>query len=390
MRFDLLTLYLLAVGTLLLSAGMTLWEREARPQRRRELGILAAAYATLAFGCAVAIGRHIFPGTIISGASNLILVSGYLLVLHGVASLSGRRHRKASVILLVLLAATWVLAGSAWGGGLWNYVSALPIALVSAATAWEVTRSDRLRGLRSRPIVVGIVAFHALFYATRIFALPPLAEHFGPDILSVAAKITMYEGVLYSVGMPMALLALIREEAHEQLLNASQTDYLTGVGNRRWFFEQGEKLVQKHLARQPVSLLLFDLDHFKTINDRFGHSTGDEVLKLFAHIALRSLGPNAIFARVGGEEFAALVPGQTRMDARAAGQSLSIAFSNAAEAGIDGVCVDATVSIGLAELGNGMATLSSAMSAADRALYAAKALGRNRIELAEPVEQTAP
>jgi diguanylate cyclase (GGDEF)-like protein len=386
MRFDLLTLYVLAVGTLLLSTGMTLWERQARPQRRRELGILALGYATLALGCGVAIGRHLFPGVTLSAASNLILVSGYLLILHGVASLSGRHHRTASVALLATLAATWVLAGPTWMIDLWNYISAVPIALISAATAWEIARSDRLRGLRSRRIAIGIVSVHAAFYATRAFALAPLAELFGADILSVAAKITMYEGVLYSVSLPMALLALIREEAHEQLLSASQTDYLTGVGNRRWFFEQGERLVQKHLARQPVSLLLFDLDHFKTINDRFGHSTGDEVLKLFAHVALCSLGPGAIFARVGGEEFAALVPGQTRMDARATGQALSADFSRAAEAGIGGVRVDATVSIGLAELGDGIATLSGAMSAADRALYAAKALGRNRIELAELVD----
>jgi diguanylate cyclase (GGDEF)-like protein len=123
-----------------------------------------------------------------------------------------------------------------------------------------------------------------------------------------------------------------------------------------------------------------------TINDRFGHSTGDEVLKLFADVALRSLGPGAIFARVGGEEFAALVPGQNKVTARASGQALSADFCRAVEAGVNGMPVEATVSIGVAELGNGIATLSSAMSAADRALYAAKALGRNRIELAELVD----
>jgi hypothetical protein len=212
MRFDLFTLYVLAVGTLLLSTGMTLWERQARPQRRRELGILALGYATLALGCVVAIGRHLLPSVALSAASNFVLVSGYLLILQGVASFSGRHHRTASVALLTTLAATWVLAGPSWMIDLWNYVSAVPISLISAATAWEIARSDRLRGLRSRRIAIGIVAVHAAFYATRAFALAPLAALFGADILPVAAKITMYEGVLYSVGLPMALLALVRDD----------------------------------------------------------------------------------------------------------------------------------------------------------------------------------
>ena len=100
MRVDLITLYLLAIGTLLASSALTLWERRSYPRRRRELGVLAAGYATLAFGCATAAIRHNVPGlsgVVGSALANLIIVGGYLLNLQGVALLNGRRYGRISL-----------------------------------------------------------------------------------------------------------------------------------------------------------------------------------------------------------------------------------------------------------------------------------------------------
>jgi diguanylate cyclase (GGDEF)-like protein len=380
-RLDLLTLYFLAIGTLLLSAGMTLWEWQARPERSKELRVLAAGYATLAVGCALATFRSHLTG-FGPGLSNISMVAGYLLILHGVASLSERNYRLESACMLVALSLTWVIGGDRWKDGLWSYVSAFPIAVASGLTAWEMLRSDQLRSIRSRRVVAAITAGHALFYAGRTFALPWLTAFFGPAVLSVAGKVTMYEGVLYSVGLPMALLALIREEAHDQLLEASRTDYLTGLGNRRWFFEEGERLLRARNPGQPISLLAFDLDHFKSINDRYGHAKGDDVLRLFADIAQSMTGPGTILARVGGEEFVALLPGHSRLPAREVGQAVGRHFAQTVAHNSKGIGVEATVSIGLAEFGSHGTDLADLLSAADRALYVAKSRGRNRIEVA--------
>jgi diguanylate cyclase (GGDEF)-like protein len=379
MHFDLLTLYSLAIGTLLVGAGMTLWERQARPQRRRELLILAAGFATLAIGCAAVTIRGALPGAWGSALSNLVIVTGYLLILNGVAALSGRRYGRTSVGLLVIVALMWLAGGTHGQDIVWYYVSAVPIAIISGMTAWEALRSDPVRHLRSRPVVVAVTGCHALFYAGRAFVLPLLAG-LGPGVVSVASKMTMYEGVLYSVALPMVLLAMIREEAHDQLLEASHTDYLTGLGNRRWFFEEGARMIRAGAGHNPLSLLVFDLDHFKTINDRYGHATGDEVLKAFARIARSVAGSGAILARIGGEEFAALLPGYDSLRAKEVGQAVARHFAETIAHGEVGM--KATVSIGLAELGTGGTDLTGLLSAADRALYAAKALGRNRIELA--------
>ncbi|MFC6773392.1 GGDEF domain-containing protein [Methylobacterium gregans] len=132
---------------------------------------------------------------------------------------------------------------------------------------------------------------------------------------------------------------------------------------------------------RPFALLAFDLDHFKSINDRYGHAAGDAVLALFARVAREAAGPDALVVRLGGEEFAALLPGQGARAARQVGEDIARLFAEAA-AHRDGPGIRATVSVGLAEAGPDRGDLSGLLSAADRALYRAKAAGRNRLEVA--------
>jgi diguanylate cyclase (GGDEF)-like protein len=389
MHVDLRTLYLLAIGTLLASAGMMFWEHRTNPKRSRELRMLAAGFVTLALGCVAVLFRHQAPGALGSALSNLVMLSGYLLVLGGVAALSGRRYRAVSALVLIGMALIWAAFGVAGEDYVWSYVSAVPIAAVSALTAWEMLRCDAMKSLPPRRIVVAVTGFHALCYAARAFVLPWLVTAYGPTLQSLASKITIYEGVLYSVLLPMTLLKLIRDEAHSQLLQESQTDYLTRLGNRRWFFEQGARLLDAGRARGPVSVLAFDLDRFKAINDRYGHETGDKVLKSFAAVAQGVVGPDVILARIGGEEFAALLCGDDAPRARTMGETIARRFAAAIPERIDGVRIPATVSIGLARFDNEVPPLAEALAAADQALYRAKSLGGNRLELAQMVARAA-
>lgn len=215
--------------------------------------------------------------------------------------------------------------------------------------------------------------------------MPVVVAHFGNDLLTVFAKATMLEGVLFSVAMPMSLIALVREEYQASLLETSRTDHLTGLSNRRGFFEGGEKALKGAIRRaQPVSLLAFDLDHFKAINDRYGHGVGDRVLTLFAETASDLAGAEAVAGRLGGEEFALLLVNTTGNDARAVGEAIAKAFEQKV-ATDGGLTTRATVSIGVAESKAQDTELRHLLSAADRALYRAKSLGRNRVELAKAV-----
>jgi diguanylate cyclase (GGDEF)-like protein len=158
------------------------------------------------------------------------------------------------------------------------------------------------------------------------------------------------------------------------------TDPLTGIANRRGFFETGDKLLKRaRFARQPTALIVFDLDRFKGINDRYGHQTGDDVLTAFCRLATSQLRPNDLFGRIGGEEFAGLLPDTGYHDAirlaervRSAVEMSSHAFSHNA--------VEVTVSVGVAVADKENSDLGALMSLADKALYRAKTLGRNRVE----------
>ncbi|WP_420993146.1 diguanylate cyclase [Cupriavidus sp. 30B13] len=383
MHVDLLTLYFLAIGTLLASAAMTFWERRANPRRDKALRILAAGFATLAAGCAAVLLRRELPGATGSALSNLILLSGYFLILGGVASLSGRRRLAGPAGLLAGMALVWVVWGSRWQDAVWYYVSAFPIAVASAMTAWEMWRCDAMKALHSRHIVVAVTGIHALLYAARACVLPWLVAAYGPATQLTASKITIYEGVLYSVILPMALLKLVRDETHVQLLRESRTDYLTRLGNRRWFFEQGARILGEGGGQGPVSVLAFDLDHFKAINDRYGHQAGDKVLKAFAEIARGVMGADAVLARTGGEEFAALLAGGDARRAAALGEAVAKRFAGTIRNRPDGLGIPATVSIGLAQFEREVPALADALAAADQALYRAKSLGGNRLELAQ-------
>ncbi|KQP38327.1 diguanylate cyclase [Methylobacterium sp. Leaf104] len=377
MQIDLQTLWYLTVGTLLVSASLLLWERQAHPARAGLLGILAAGLFAFVLGCLVAMNRSRFPVALGMGATNLLMVTGYLLVLNAAAGFDGRRHVRASVAALGVLALVWAVAGTQFPTAFWNHVSALPIALACGLTAWILLRSRTVRGLRSRPVAAAISAVHAVFYLGRAFVAPLLVQRYGPDMLAVVAKATMYEAVLYSVAMPMSFLALVREEEKRHLLRLSHTDQLTGLANRHAFFAQGARM----LAGRPVSLLAFDLDHFKAINDRYGHPAGDAILKLFAETARDGAGPDALLVRLGGEEFAALLPGCDRQQALSRGTAIASRFA-AAAARADGPGIPATVSIGLAA--PDARDLAELLASADGALYRAKLLGRNRIEAAAP------
>jgi diguanylate cyclase (GGDEF)-like protein len=163
----------------------------------------------------------------------------------------------------------------------------------------------------------------------------------------------------------------------------SQTDFLTGLGNRRWFFEEGARVIHDGGVPRPVSILAFDLDQFKAINDRYGHETGDEVLKSFGKIVQSVVGPAAILARIGGEEFAALLHDHDSLRARELGEAVARRFAETVSHRVSGVEIRATVSIGLAQSGSEALALADLLAAADQALYSAKSLGGNRLELAQ-------
>lgn len=175
-----------------------------------------------------------------------------------------------------------------------------------------------------------------------------------------------------------------RHDRERRLSEQAATDPLTGLANRRSFFERGHEVLELAKRHQrPLSVLMLDLDHFKLVNDQFGHAVGDDVLVRVARLLETSRRQGDLPARLGGEEFVILLP-ETPLDkAIEAGERIREAVENAPLTLDDGTLVAFTISIGVAQSqAEPEADLESLLEIADVALYRAKQRGRNRVESA--------
>jgi diguanylate cyclase (GGDEF)-like protein len=196
--------------------------------------------------------------------------------------------------------------------------------------------------------------------------------------------------LLLRITLAFIVLSMAKERQELEQRVDALTDALTGLPNRRALFEVADALGQnRQFGGTAISVLIFDLDHFKETNDRFGHALGDRVLKLFADTASTHLNGSSVVARLGGEEFVAILPGADPLEAFGAGEAVRHSFANSA-AFVDGLAVGATVSVGAASDVGIKGDLNALFRRADAALYVAKRAGRNRVELLGPDDACEP
>lgn len=171
-----------------------------------------------------------------------------------------------------------------------------------------------------------------------------------------------------------------RKLLEEELLRQAHIDYLTGVCNRRHFMERAEQeLHRANRYGKQLSLLMLDIDHFKQINDRYGHKIGDEVLRRLAHQCQATLRNADILGRLGGEEFAVILPETDIAYAVEVAERLRELMLQAKIPLEGGLPVQFTVSIGVSSLSSSDDNIDVLLNHADMALYKAKNSGRNRV-----------
>ncbi len=242
---------------------------------------------------------------------------------------------------------------------------------------------------RDEALVSRWPAIFMLFAHGALFLLrTPLGAMFNlspANVFSQSAWVELIslEAVLFTISIAFILLAMAKERTEYRHRAAARTDELTGLLNRRGFLEQSASSNRWAMDLRPTAVMLVDLDNFKSINDRFGHAIGDRALQIFAATAASSMPSEGLVGRWGGDEFAVVLYDTDRDDAAMAAKRMQVAFQNAA-ANIDGHPVAATLSIGMVFSAAGPLDLPALLVQADEALYLAKELGRNRIEVASP------
>ncbi|HET7885669.1 MAG TPA: GGDEF domain-containing protein [Bradyrhizobium sp.] len=291
--------------------------------------------------------------------------------------------RKPNYPGLVLGALAWAAAVMSLPPGaiaLRMTIGAGIVAIYAALTATELW-TERRRTLRKRWPSVAVPVLHGFVLMLPILLgdlLHPQDRAFDD---SIWVTVFAVELVLYAVGTAFLIFMLVSERTVTAHKTAASVDPLTGMFNRRGFSEACSRVIEREAhAGRPVTALIFDIDHFKSINDRFGHPAGDEILKLFSAVVVNNLRISDLSGRIGGEEFAALLPCPLEEGVIVA-ERVREAFEASGIVCDEGP-VDTTVSIGVAG-GPAGTELEVLLAAADTALYQAKRGGRNRVEAAE-------
>ena len=361
------------LGVLLILA----WRRE---QQCEALLWWGASYLVNAASFGLLSSRGAIPDVLSIDIANTAVLIAYAFMLAGMRSFGGRDTPPTVFLIAPLL---WLIAlrVPAFASDI-NYriilVSACQAAFMMLA-AYELWRG-RAELLLSRWPAIVVILIHTAGLLLRVpFVLTaPLSSE--ADFFRGSAFATMaFASVLYTITIAFLLLSLIKERGEYRQKMAALVDSLTGLANRRAFMSDADAMIEARSSRsEPLAVLLADLDHFKKINDAFGHAVGDQVLKMFAAALRGSIGANDLVGRIGGEEFAILLPVSSEAAAIQLAERARLAFAQAA-AEIDGHPVAATVSIGVAASRIGVHDLAGLLGQADRALYQAKKSGRNRV-----------
>jgi diguanylate cyclase (GGDEF)-like protein len=327
--------------------------------------------------------------------SNVMLFSSFGVTWNGARVFNGRKALPGSLIagaILWLLAAQW--PGFEIGTEMRGQLSSMIIAGYTWLTAYEFWRG-RNEPLVSRWPAIGLFFVYGAMFLLRTPINVLLHDRDADHVLASAwLSVLSLEAFLMTIATAFILLAMSKERTELRHKTAAMIDPLTGLLNRRAFLQDAEALLRRQLERdRPIGVLLIDLDHFKSINDRFGHAVGDKVLQIFAKTAQANLRQSDLIGRLGGEEFTVVLADASMDNAYLVADRLRNAFA-AAAAMVDDDVLSATASIGVAVIIDPAQDLGQLITLADQALYLAKARGRNRVEVAplglDPDAETPP
>lgn len=248
-----------------------------------------------------------------------------------------------------------------------------------------------VRRVPARYLFALVAGLHGLFLLLRpaLFKLAPVAPGGLPDagLVTLVSQFVLLEAIVAVVLLGFGALMLANEFITSELRHLAEMDPLTNVFNRRAFLTLLDKAISAaQRTGTAVPVLVMDLDHFKNINDTWGHRAGDDVLRHFVMLAHRCLRKEDVMGRLGGEEFAIFLPNASAAGALAVAERLR-ALVEAQPVATGPQSIPLTVSVGVTLCAHGDAA-GAALQRADEAMYLAKERGRNRVEVSEKIVGT--
>jgi diguanylate cyclase (GGDEF)-like protein len=371
-----------AMGVLLASAFLFLWLHRRTADY---LALAAAGYAFVALGFFIQDVGPVLPSQLQRIPSNVsFLLAAYLLsaaILRRFGLAVPHRAMTAVVVAGTAGLCWYLLADPSLPARI--YVISIAVGVMFAVTSIRIEGAEK-----SHPID------HLLFWLCVLIAVnyllrPSIVMWWGGSYQtydgfqqSAYWALVQFSQAMFSTMLALALMVSVALELMGDLRQEAYTDKLSGLLNRRGFEEHAAAALAR-AAGGSAALLVADLDHFKTINDSYGHVMGDKVIATFGDVVRQTLGEGMVAGRIGGEEFAVLMTGTDTGLAMVHAERIRLKLARACGGFVPG-SLQPSVSIGLCMARSG-ASLHDLFREADQALYQAKSAGRNRIHLsAEP------
>ncbi len=371
-----------AIALLFSLTFLVFWTRQ---RNRRYILAFAGAYFLLSLGFfnsyLVDFSQHILR-SIVSNGSYLV---GTLLLSWGLC-------RRAGVVYPIKILAAFALAGAA--GAMWfaavepNIVGRLYSVNFAVGAMFMIT-AFKIGNRKTGSVVDRLLFWVVMLTGAQFFIRTSVSLYLDSGMTAATYHQSTYWAVLsffvslFSLAMALSIIAAVADDIMRQIAGDADTDPLTGLPNRRGFDRRLVECTHRaNRTRLPVSLIILDVDRFKSINDRFGHQTGDQVLKRIGVKLAEQIREQDTAARFGGEEFCILLPDTDRNGAQMFAEGLRTALELQEYPDLP-LQKAITASFGVAERQAGQ-SFEELYAAADRALYQAKNAGRNCVKTAAP------
>ncbi|MEW5420611.1 GGDEF domain-containing protein [Amorphus sp. 3PC139-8] len=387
MSFDVNTLYSASVLVLGLVGVLLLW---AWLQSRHSNALVwwAFAFIVSTIGVVLLSDWDILPDLWSVEVALTLIVVGHGLIWAGVRSFAGKPVPWFGILIGAIV---WMIAYQTQAVEESTtdrvVIMALLSIIYSALTAFELIRQGGF-AMRSGRAAVGLLVLHIVMLLLRIPVARQLPFPFQDETADPHMALLTIEPMLFAVAIGFVLLTLTRERDEAIEHAAASTDPLTGVLNRRGFFDAAEKLRRRAgRHKHPVAALLLDIDHFKVVNDTYGHAAGDAVLERFAAGVRETLRLHDVFGRIGGEEFAIVFAEGDQEQVGALAERIRKRIE-AQPIDWRNTEIAITTSVGVAVDPRPTLTVEALLEAADRALYEAKRRGRNQVVVANTAART--
>lgn len=378
MDLDTRTLFLINVTNNFVAAGAILlaWYhgRHSLGLRIWSTGLALGGTGALLIGL-----RGTISDLLSVAVGNILVVAGFATTWLSIKRFNTARY-ELGIVSAVVMGFAVIFVGS-WLAGADQatrvVIASIFVGGLAMMAAWEVLAGARVEPLRARrPMAIAFFVLAMIFVGRGV-----MTYVHGPgksvEALERIQQAALFGSTMCIIAINLCLLTLANERLRNRFERLASTDELTGIFNRRSLMETGDRLCRRAAAGGTAACaLMMDLDHFRSINRKYGHEGGDRALVAFAGFARDQLRPTDVFGRYGGEEFCALLVGADLAQAERVAERLR---SGLADLPIDvgGRTFSITASIGVAPLIDG--DFRAAVRDADAALYRAKELGRNRV-----------